>query len=498
MPQNLLVVDQGSSSTKCFVFDSALHPVARAEYPVRSSFPAEGHVEHDPQELLSSTIDAAHDAVAQAGCGWDSVAAVGLAAQTETFVVWDGHTGAPAHPAVSWRDNRAEDLCLDLERRGLVSDVRARTGLPLKTAFTAPKLSVLLETCPDVRDGIRRGDLLVGDVNSWLIWKMTGGRAHVTDASMASRTMLYNLQEGRWDRSLADLFAVPLAALPSVGPTLGMLAWTDPAVCGFKLPIAAALGDQQAGLFAQRCWSAGLAKLTLGTGAFLWLNAGRKPPDAVPPGAVASVAWAWPGEHAYALEGFVPNAGSAISWLHDSGLFPRGQWPAIRPGSLERGSGVRCVPALFGLGTPHWEPRRHAHLIGMTADTTVHDVGEATLLGVAQQVADAIDALSGSADGVREAQVDGGLSANSSLLQAICDLTGITLRRSQEADATSRGVAMLAGIALGWWTVATLSQRDQASATEMSPSLTVAARQKARSQWRELLAVTGELGRTSS
>lgn len=493
-PQYLLVIDQGSSSSKCFIFDQDLYPVVRVEQPVRSSFPSTGLVEHDPDELLNSVLDAVRAAVARVGGAWEAVAAIGFAAQTETFVVWDKQTGAAAYPGVSWRDTRAEELCSHLQRRGLAHEVRARTGLPLQTAFTAPKLHVLLGAHPDLRAGIQRGDLLVGDVNSWLIWRMTSGRAHVTDASMASRTMLYNLRERCWDRSLTDLFAVPMAALPHVRPTLGHLAWTDPAVCHFKLPIMAAAGDQQAGLFGQGCWSAGLAKLTLGTGAFLWLNAGRELPTSEARGAVTSIAWAWPGEHAYALEGFVPNAGSAVSWLHDSGLFPRGRWPCIRPGALRAPSGLRCVPTLFGLGTPHWEARRHAHLIGLTADTTPEDIGEAALLGIAQQVADAVDGLAGPGSGVLEARVDGGLSANSSLLQAIADLTGITLERSPDVDATARGVAMMAGIALGWWTMDDLGSGSRADTIEPSPDLPGEERQRARSQWRDLLVLTRHFG----
>jgi glycerol kinase len=484
----VLVVDQGSTSTRCLIYDEDLKQIAVAVQPVASNFLAEGLVEHDPEHLVAGVLAAIENAVLQAGIRWESISGLGLAAQTETFIVWDRRTGRAAHPAVSWRDSRAASLCEKLRSRGHEATIRLRTGLPLGSAFAAPKLRTLLDANPALRVKAKCGDLLFGDVNSWLIWKMSAGNAHLTDASMASRTMLYNLGEHRWDPELMQLFNVPGTMMPRVGPTIGKLAETDPVVCGFRLPIVVAIGDQQAGLFGQRCWSAGMVKLTLGTGAFLWANVGGQLPTTIPEGAVVSVAWDWPGERAYALEGFVPNAGSVVDWLRGIGILREGEWPTIRGDALRHPSPVWCVPALFGLGTPSWEPRHQAHLVGLTADSTADDIGEAALLGVAHQIADAIEALAqGGKYAMRLARVDGGLSANYSLLKAIADLTGLRLERSDEIEITARGTAMLAGLGLGWWSVSTLG--GEHSSTTIEPSLRVSdsSRQESRNHWHKIL-----------
>ncbi len=495
----VLAVDQGSSSSRCVALDRALRPLALARRPVASSFPRPGWVEHDPAELLSSVLGAVADAIAQAGAGWDDVAAVGLAAQTETFVVWDRASGAAIYPAISWRDTRAADRCDELRRAGHEPEVRERTGLPLQPAFSAAKLAWLLDSVPGARRGAAAGELLFGDVNCWLIWNLSGGVAHVTEPSMAARTMLFNHAESAWDRALLDMFGIPARMLPAVTDTAGRLAVTDPRVSGGRAVIGASIGDQQAALFGQRCWREGMAKLTLGTGAFLWCHAGAAPPDRVPEGVVSSCAWrldraGGAGQTAFALEGFVPNAGGVTTWLRRLGLVADDRWPTIRNGALSdaarRGAarGPWCVPALFGLGTPRWGAEAKADILGLTADVAAADVAEAALLGVAHQVADAIDAVQrGISGGLRAIRVDGGMSRNDSLLQAIADLTGVVLERPAAAEVTALGAGALAGLGTGLWDLAALEHMPFEAGMPVRPALHADARDAVRQAWQAVL-----------
>jgi glycerol kinase len=490
----VLAVDQGSSSSRCVALDLALRPLATASRPVASSFPRPGWVEHDPAELLASVLGAVADAIAQAGVGWADIAGIGLAAQTETFVVWERETGRPVYPAISWRDGRAAGRCHELRQAGHEAEVRERTGLPLQPAFSAAKLSWLLGSVPDGRRRAAAGDLLFGDVNSWLTWNLSGG-VHVTEPSMAARTMLFNLAGSAWDPALLDLFGIPAPMLPPVISTAGRLAVTDPRACGGRAVIGASIGDQQAALYGQRCWSEGMAKLTLGTGAFVWCHAGGQPPARVPEGVVASCAWRLGGHSGYALEGFVPNAGGVTTWLRQLGVLADGGWPVIRDGAISdagrRGAagGMWCVPALFGLGTPRWAAAPRADLVGLTAATTAADVAEAALLGVAYQIADAVDAVGqGLAGPLRAVRVDGGMSRNNSLLQAIADLTGTVLERPVADEITALGAGALAGLGTGLWDLAALEGIPFETGAVIRPVLPPDDRAAARQAWQEVLA----------
>ena len=311
---------------------------------------------------------------------------------------------------------------------------------------------------------------------------------------MAARTMLFNLAASAWDPALLDLFGIPAAMLPPVTGTAGRLAVTDPRACGGRAVIGASIGDQQAALYGQRCWSAGMAKLTLGTGAFLWCHAGNAPPARVPDGVVASCAWRLDGGPAYALEGFVPNAGAVTTWLRQLGVLADGGWPVIRDGALRdaarRGpaGGTWCVPALFGLGTPRWGAAPRADLVGLTAATTPADVAEAALLGVAYQVADAIDAVGrGIAGPLRAIRVDGGMSRNDSLLQAIADLTGTVLERPATGEVTALGAGALAGLGTGLWDAAALEAIPFRADAVIRPALPAGDRAAVRQAWQAVL-----------
>ena len=421
------------------------------------------------------------------------MAAIGLAAQTETFVVWDAASGEPVYPAVSWRDTRAGAVCDRLRAEGHEQLVRERTGLPLEAAFSAPKLRWVLDQVPGAQAAAEAGRLRFGDVNCWLTWCLSGGARHVTEPSMAARTMLFGAASLAWDQDLLDLFGVPAALLPEVVPTAGELAVTDPAVAGGRAVIRASLGDQQAALFGQRCWSAGMAKLTLGTGAFLWCHAGPVPPAAVPPGVVASTAWQTSDANAYAFEGFVPNAGGVVTWLRGLGAVPADRWPEIRDGAGRGGdgdpaAGLWCVPALFGLGTPHWGTAARADVTGLGPGSTGAGLAEAALLGVVHQVADAIDAVRGGLAGPLEViRVDGGMARNDSVLRAVADLAGVTLERTGVTEATALGAGALAGLGAGLWDTAGLAALPFDAGQRISPALGEAGRAAARAGWREVL-----------
>ena len=500
----VLAVDQGSSSSRCVALDRALRPLAVASRPVASSFPRPGWVEHDPDELLGSVLGAVADAIGEAGARWADIAGIGLAAQTETFVVWERGSGRPVYPAISWRDSRAAGRCDELREAGHEAEIRERTGLPLQPAFSAAKLSWLLGSVPGARRRAAAGDLLFGDVNSWLTWNLSGG-AHVTEPSMAGRTMLFNLTTSGWDPALLDLFGIPAPMLPTVANTAGRLAATEPGACGGRTVIGASIGDQQAALFGQRCWNDGMAKLTLGTGAFLWCHAGAAPPAPVPAGVVSSCAWRLDGRSTYALEGFVPNAGGVTAWLRQLGVLADGGWPVIRDGAIRdaarRGAddGTWCVPALFGLGTPRWGSAPRADLVGLSAATTAADVTEAALLGVAYQIADAIDAVGrGIAGPLRAIRVGGGMSRNDSLLRAIADLTGTVLECPVADEVTALGAGALATLGTGWQDLAALEGIPFEIGAVVRPALHPDDRAAARQAWQAVLARSLAAGRPGS
>lgn len=492
MPGLFLAVDQGSTSTRCVAYDDQLGTHGRASCPVATNFPGPGRVEQDPQELLDSVVGCMRRAADAAGASLSEVSGVGLAAQTETFVLWDRQTGAALSPAVSWRDVRAAGYCGALKGDGHEDWIRARSGLPVTSAFSAPKLTVLLRDPEYAAVRERLGNVLFGDVNSWLVWNLTGGALHVTDASMATRTMLYDPVARRWDDSLLELFEVERRMLPAVCPTFGRLGQTDERLLGSAVPIVAVIGDQQAALYGHGCWRPGTVKLTLGTGAFLWANAGDAPVDQAPPGVIRSVAWDSPAGRVFADEGFVPNAGSVVSWLRSAGLLGKTQWPSIRPGAVTRSEGPWCVPALSGFGAPSWDPRPGVHFLGLLADTTSRELAEAALVGVAHQVADAYEAMRLPRGG-EHIRVDGGMAANTSLLQAIADLASVPLARAGDLEATTAGVAMLGGLALEWPAAGREPGMSGREIIGPSPSLDRGSCVVARERWSDLVTGLGSM-----
>ncbi len=441
--------------------------------------PSPGFVEHDPDELLAGAVQAISEVVAGVGGG---VAGIGIASQTESFVLWERDTGRPVSPVVSWQDQRAGELCAAIGRRPEAAAIPTKTGLELDPTFSAPKLAWLFAADGALRVHAETGDLLFGDVASWLAWHLCGGAAHVTEPSNACRSLLVDLETLDWDVGLLDLFGVPVALLPEIRPSDDPGVHTSGGVVGLETPLAAMLGDQSAALYGQGCTSPRMAALTLGTGAFLWLNVGSERPQP-PTGVLATAAWDRRATGpTYALEAFCANAGNALSLLPAlgftaaGGASPQPDWSRPHP---------VIVAAPAGLGTPRWHGADRITMLGASSATTAADLAAAGVASVAHQIADALEALDtrNSADVLR---VGGGLSAHEGLLQAVADLSGLTLEVAAELEPTARGIATLAADAMG------LLDGDIAPtsiASRVAPRLDEGGRARERSRWEDALDV---------
>ena len=434
----ILAVDQGTTGTTCLVVDEQLRVVGRGYRELRQSFPRQGWVEHDAIEIWESVLVTAEAALAEARVSPAHLEAIGITNQRETTVVWDRRTGKPVHPAIVWQDRRTAERCRELP----AELVRARTGLVPDPYFSATKLEWILGHVDQPQT-----ELAFGTIDAWLVWKLTGGAAHVVDVTNASRTMLLDLDRLDWDSELLELFGVERTLLPRVVPSSGVVGEAE--LFGRSIPIAGMAGDQQASLFGHGCHSAGDAKATYGTGSFVLVNVGetREPP---PHGLLATAAAVAPGAAAqYALEGAVLVAGAAVQWLRDGlGIVADASETEELATSVESTEGVHFVPALTGLGSPHWDPDARGLICGITRGTTRAHLARATLEAIAFQVADVLDAYPGRLASVR---VDGGATRNTFLMQFQADVLGVSVEVAAEADTTALGAAALAGLAVGTW-----------------------------------------------
>jgi glycerol kinase len=450
--KHILALDQGTTSSRAIVFNQAGQPVAVAQQEFPQSYPQPGWVEHDPETLWQTQAAVAVEALQKAGITARNVAAIGIANQRETTLLWDRTTGQAVAPAIVWQDRRTAEACAILRAASREAAIRARSGLLLDPYFSATKLAWLLDSQPGLRARAETGELAFGTVDSWLAWKLTGGAAHVTDASNASRTLLFDLQTGDWSDELLAEFAIPRAVLPRVVDSSGVLGTVSalPELAG--LPIAALVGDQQGALAGQGCFSAGLAKNTYGTGCFLLMHTGDQA-LAPPPGLLSTVATRRNGQLTYALEGSVFIGGAVVQWLRD-GLGLVGQSSEIEAlaASVPDSGGVAFVPAFVGLGAPYWDPQARGAIFGLTRGTTGAHIARAALESIALQVADLVGALENeSALPLAELRVDGGAAANNLLLQLQADLLGRPVVRPQVTETTALGAAYLAGLAVGVW-----------------------------------------------
>jgi glycerol kinase len=448
-----LAIDQGTTGTTCLVFDEQPELIGRAYREFEQHFPRPGWVEHDPNEIWQVTQAVAGEALKDAGVELGELQAVGITNQRETVCVWDPHSGEPLHRAIVWQDRRTAARCDELRARGLEPLVRERTGLVLDPYFSATKIEWLLEHVDGLPEKARRGQAVFGTIDAWLQFKLTGEA--LTDPSNASRTMLFDIASGRWDPELLELFGVPEQALPAIGASSGELGRTKAdALGGHAVPVAGMAGDQQAALFGQACVDPGLGKNTYGTGSFVLQNAGYGAPRPVP-GLLATVAWGIGSGLQYALEAAIFITGAAIQWLRDGlGIIAAAAETEQLAGSLSGNDGVYFVPALTGLGSPHWDPYARGTIVGLTRGATGAHLARAALESIAYQTVDAVRAMeAASGETLSELRADGGATRNAWLMQFQADVLGVPVVVPEIAETTALGAAYLAGVGTGMWTM---------------------------------------------
>ena len=485
----ILALDQGTTSSRALLFDQQGAVRALAQREFTQIFPRPGWVEHKPDEIAASQTAVALDALAQARAQASDVAAIGITNQRETTVVWNRESGVPVYNAIVWQDRRTADFCERLRSEGHGPLIQQRTGLLIDSYFSASKISWILDNVPGARSLAEAGKLAFGTVDSWLLWKLTGGRLHLTDASNASRTMLFNIHTGAWDHELLDLFRVPIAMMPAMHSSSEVYGEVS-AVEGLnKIPLAGIAGDQQSALFGQRCIRPGLTKNTYGTGCFMLQNTGRR---AVPSSnrLVTTVAWKIGDVTEYALEGSVFVGGAVVQWLRDGlGLIRRSEEVEALALAVPDNGGVYFVPAFVGLGAPHWDSYARGSIFGLTRGTTAAHLARAALESIAYQVADLLDAMRlDSGDSVRELRVDGGAAANNSLMQFQSDILGVPVVRPAVTETTALGAAYLAGLAVGFWTKNDLEASAATQDRRFEPRMPATQSRQLRNRWNEAVA----------
>jgi len=486
----VLALDQGTTSSRAIIFDAHGQPVSVAQREFPQLFPAPGLVEHNPEDIWTSQLATAQEALQRGGIAPTEVAALGVTNQRETTIVWERDTGRPIHNAIVWQSRLTAPICEELARRGLGDAVRAKTGLVIDPYFSGTKLKWLLDTVSGARERAASGDLLFGTVDTFLIWRLSGGRAHVTDYSNASRTLLFNIHTLDWDDDLLSELDVPRAMLPRVLPSSSIYATADPRWLGAPIPIAGDAGDQQAATFGQACFAPGMAKNTYGTGCFMLLNTGESARTSEH-GLLTTIGWAL-GDPArpqvtYALEGSVFVAGAAVQWLRDGlGVIAKSEEIETLAASVPDTGGVYVVPAFVGLGAPYWDARARGAILGITRGTTAAHIARAVVASMAYQTRDVMEAMSVDAGiALQGLRVDGGAAANDQLMQFQADQLGVRVQRPRVGETTALGAAYLAGLAVGFW-------RDQeelavqwALDREFAPHMPAGERDRLYAGWRK-------------
>ena len=452
MAKYIMALDAGTTSNRCILFNESgeMCSVSQREFP--QYFPKPGWVEHDANEIWATQLGVAVEAMQKIGATAADIAAIGITNQRETAIVWDKVTGEPIHHAIVWQCRRTREYCDSLKAKGLTDSFRAKTGLVIDAYFSGTKVHWLLENVPGARERAERGELLFGTVETWLIWKLTGGKVHVTDYSNASRTMLFNINTLQWDDEILKELNIPRCMLPTPMPSSCIYGETDPALLGGPIKIAGAAGDQQSAPFGQACYHPGEAKNTYGTGAFLLMNTGEKPVFSKN-GLVTTIAWGLNGKVEYALEGSVFVAGAAIQWLRDElKIIESAPDSEYYAGKVKDTNGCYVVPAFTGLGAPHWDQYARGTIVGITRGVNKNHIIRATMESLAYQVNDILVAMQADS-GIKLAalNVDGGASANNLLMQMQSDISGAPVQRPTCVETTAMGAAYLAGLAVGYW-----------------------------------------------
>lgn len=452
MSKYIMALDAGTTSNRCILFNKKGEIVSVAQKEFTQIFPEPGWVEHNANEIWSTQLGVAVEALSKIGASAEDIAGIGITNQRETTIVWDKRTGEPVYNAIVWQCRRTSGYCDSLKERGLTDSIREKTGLVIDAYFSATKLKWILDHVPGVRERAEQGELLFGTVDTWLIWKLTKGKVHVTDYSNASRTMMYNINELQWDKDILNEMDIPESMLPEVRPSSQIYGVTDPAYFGGEISIASAAGDQQAALFGQACFEKGEAKNTYGTGCFLLMNTGESPVFSKN-GLVTTIAWGLDGKVNYALEGSIFIAGASVQWLRDEmRLIDSSADSDYMARKVPDTNGCYVVPAFTGLGAPYWNQNARGTIVGLTRGVNKYHMIRATLESIAYQVNDVLQAMEAdSGIHLTTLKVDGGASANNFLMQAQADIIQSQVLRPECVESTAAGAAYLAGLAVGYW-----------------------------------------------
>ena len=448
----VMALDAGTTSNRCILFDRKGNIISMAQKEFRQYFPKPGWVEHDANEIWSTQIGVAVEAMTKAGARPDDIASIGITNQRETTIVWDRHTGEPVYHAIVWQCRRTSEFVDSLKAQGLTEMIRKKTGLMLDAYFSATKLKWILDHVDGARDRAKKGDLLFGTVETWLIWKLTGGKVHVTDYSNASRTMMFNIHTLTWDDEILDLLDIPRCMLPEVKPSSCEYGKTDPVLVGGEIPIGGAAGDQQCALFGQTCFKPGEVKNTYGTGGFLLMNTGDVPIESEH-GLVTTIAWGLDGKVTYALEGSIFVAGAVIQWLRDEmRLIDSAEDSEYMARKVKDTNGCYVVPAFTGLGAPYWNQYARGTIVGITRGVNKYHIIRAALESIAYQVNDVLDVMNrDSGITLSSLKVDGGASRNNLLVQFQSDLSNLPVMQPDCVETTALGAAYFAGLSSGFW-----------------------------------------------
>jgi glycerol kinase len=488
VPDFILALDQGTTSSRAILFNRSgqIHAVAQKEF--QQIFPQPGWVEHDAREIWTSQLEVARDVLAKSKLTSKDVAALGITNQRETTVIWDRKTGVPIHHAIVWQDRRTADFCEGLKIAGETELIKNKAGLVIDAYFSGSKIRWLLDYVPGAREKAKRGELAFGTIDSWLIWNLTGGALHITDPSNASRTMLFNLHTQIWDDELLATIGAPREILPEIRPSSAVCGNTARDVFDAPIPIAGIAGDQQAALFGQNCFTRGLAKNTFGTGCFMLMNTGTEPMPSRHQ-LLTTVAWNADNKTEFALEGSVFIGGAVVQWLRDGlGLIKSSTDVELLASTVPDSGGVYLVPAFAGLGAPHWDQYARGTITGITRGTTSGHLARAALEGIAFQVADVLDVMQTDSNIVlHELRVDGGASANNLLMQFQADVLGVPVVRPRVLETTALGAAYLAGLAVGFWKDRTEIHNTWQLDRDFEPKMSRDERAHRRARWSEAL-----------
>ena len=494
MSGHILAIDQGTTSSRAIIFDAHIRPVALAQKEFAQHFPDDGWVEHAPEDLWQTTLQVCREAMAKAGLAAKDIAGIGITNQRETTLVWDRHTGKPIHRAIVWQDRRTAAACDALKAAGHEALFSARTGLLLDPYFSGTKVAWILDNVPDARAAAEQGELAFGTVDTWLLWNLTGGRVHATDATNASRTLLYDIHRGQWDDELLALLRVPRSMLPEVRDCAGLFGETEPSLLGGAIPILGIAGDQQAATIGQACFAPGMMKSTYGTGCFALLNTGTTT-VASRNRLLTTVAYQLAGQRTYALEGSIFVAGAAVQWLRDGlGIVAHARETGTLAAKADPAQKVYLVPAFVGLGAPYWDAHARGALFGLTRATGKPELARATLESVAYQTRDLTEAMRGDwatgAGGDLVLRVDGGMVASDWTMQCLADILGAPVDRPTVLETTALGAAWLAGHAAGVYPDMDGFSRTWALDRRFTPSLDKGTADRKYRGWKSAVAAT--------